>query len=128
MFIRFVVAVRDETSDQQSGVFQAIYRLERAGELLPHESEWFAGIERWFNANLKSPSRLTWSSRPNAPRRAISWFKLSATAHIARMRELVVLLEHKDITVEEFRTDKPGYIVYEDDHQVAAIPFTNETF
>lgn len=44
------------------------------------------------------------------------------------MRELTVLLEHKDIAVEEFRTDKPGYIVYEDDYQVAAIPFTTETF
>lgn len=96
--------------------------------MLPHESEWFASIERWFNANLTSPKRLAWSSRPNAPNRAISWFKLAAAEHIAHMRELVALLEHKDIAVEELRTDKPGYIVYEDEHQIAAIPFTNETF
>jgi hypothetical protein len=127
-FIRFAVVARDETSDQQTGIFTALYRLERAGELSPHESEWFAGIARWFNANLKRPDRLAWSSRPNAPERAISWLKLSATEHIARMRELAALLDYKDIAVEEFRTDKPGYIVYEDDHQVAAIPFTNETF
>lgn len=74
---------------------------------MPHEVEWFA----------RTP-----------PGRAISWLKLSATEHVAHMRQLVALLEHKDIAVEEFLTDKPGYIVYEDDHQVAAIPFTNETF
>lgn len=117
-FIRFVVAARDEYSDQQQGIFQALYTL----------AKWFLGITRWFNANLETPTRLAWSTRPNAPERAISWFKLSATEHIAHMRELVALLEHKDIAVEEFRTDKPGYIVYEDVHQVAAIPFTNETF
>lgn len=126
--VRFAVAARDETSDQQQGLFTALYRLHDAGELLPHESEWFAGIEQWFNANLKRPKRLAWSSRPNAPKRAITWLKLSATEHIAHMRQLVALLEHKNIAVEEFRTDKPGYIVYEDAHQIAAIPFSNETF
>ena len=127
-FIRFAVTTRDASSDQQQGVFTALYALEDARALLPHEEEWFQGIERWFDENLARPSRLAWSSRPNAPERAISWFKLSATEHVSRMRELVALLEHKDIAVEEFRTDKPGYIVYEDAHQVAAIPFTNETF
>jgi hypothetical protein len=115
-FIRFAVAARDEHSDQQRGVFQALYVLERTGALLPHELEWFASIERWFDSNLKRPTRLAWSSRPNAPTRAISWLKLSATEHVTHMRELVTLLEHKDIAVEEFLTDKPGYVVYEDDH------------
>jgi hypothetical protein len=127
-FIRFAVATRDASSDQQQGVFTALYALKRAGALLPHEEEWFQEITRWFDKNLERPSHLAWSSRPNAPERAISWFKLSATEHVSRMRELVALLEHKDITVEEFRTDKAGYVVYEDEHQVAAIPFPNETF
>ena len=127
-FIRFAVAARDDQSDQQQGVFTALYALDHAGALLPHEQRWFEETERWFNANLSRPNRLAWSSRPNAPQRAISWFKTSASEHVARMRELASLLEHKDIAVEEFRTDKPGYIVYEDAHQVAAIPFTNETF
>jgi hypothetical protein len=127
-FVRFAVTARHAVSDQQQGVFTALYTLKGAGALLPYEEEWFQEIERWFNANLASPSRMAWSSRPNAPKRAISWLKLSATEHVTRMRELVTLLEHKDVAVEEFRTDKPGYIVYEDDHQIAAIPFTTETF
>ena len=30
--------------------------------------------------------------------------------------------------MRELRTEKPGYIVYEDEHQVAAMPFAQEAF
>jgi hypothetical protein len=43
------------------------------------------------------------------------------------MRELVALLEHKSLAVEELRTERPGYLVYEDEYQVAAMPFEGET-
>lgn len=128
VYVRFVIAQRDEDSDQQRGIFSALYALERDGRLASYETDWFRAIEEWFNVHLKRPDRLAWSSRPNAPRRAITWLKMSATEHVSRMRELVALLEYKDIPVEELRTDNPGYIVYEDEHQVAAIPFGSKTF
>ena len=128
MFIRFVVSERDASSDQAQGIFSAVYELERQGELLPHEKVWLTELESWFNERLRRPDRLAWSSRPNAPERAITWLKLSATEHVSRMRELVAFLEHKDIVVTELRTEKPGYVVYEDEHQVAAMPFPRETF
>ena len=31
----------------------------------------------------------------------------------------------KDVVVEELKTDRPGYIVFEDEFQVAAIPFAD---
>jgi hypothetical protein len=43
------------------------------------------------------------------------------------MRELVALLEHKAIALEELRTERPGYVVYEDEFQVAAMPFGSDT-
>jgi hypothetical protein len=128
VYIRFVVSDRHDSSDQRRGVFSALYALERRGELAPYELEWFRAAEAWFNEHLRRPDRLAWSSRPNAPERAITWLKASATEHVSRMRELVALLEHKAIAVEELRTDRPGYVVYEDDHQVAAMPFKTETF
>jgi hypothetical protein len=128
VYVRFVVPERDTRSDQKRGIFTALYALEREGQLAPYEVEWFRSIEEWFNDHLRRPDRLTWSSRPNAPQRAITWLKMSATEHVSRMRELVTILEHKDLPVEELHTDKPGYIVYEDDHQVAAVPFRAETF
>lgn len=128
MYIRFVVSERHESSDQARGVFSALYALEDRGELASYELEWFYAAERWFNRHLRRPERLAWSRRPNAPERAITWLKASATEHVSRMRELVALLAHKDIAVEELRTDRPGYVVYEDAYQVAAIPFEPETF
>ena len=110
-------------SDRQQGIFQALYDLEDAGELGPHEIDWFVAIEQWFDKHLKKPDRFAWSTRPNAPDRAITWLKMSAKEHVARMRELAALLEHKDVVVEELRTDRPGYVVYEDEFQVASIPF-----
>jgi hypothetical protein len=128
MFVRFVVGKRHASSEELTGVFTAAYDLERRGDLREHEQVWFHELEVWFTRHLARPNRLAWSSRPNAPERAISWLKLSAREHVTRMRELVTFLQHKDIPVEELRTDKPGYVVYEDEHQVAAIPFRHETF
>ena len=128
MYIRFVVSERHESSDQQRGLFSAIYDLESRGELAAYELEWFRATEQWFNQHLRRPDRLAWSTRPNAPERAISWLKASATEHVSRMRELVALLAHKDVAVAELRTTRPGYVVFEDEHQVAAIPFEPETF
>jgi hypothetical protein len=128
MYIRFVVSERDEDSGRERGVFSALYALEEDGELAQYERDWFHEAEAWFNENLRHPDRLAWSSRPNAPERAISWFKASAVDHVSRMRELVALLEHKAIVVTELRTERPGYVVYEDEHQVAAMPFERETF
>jgi hypothetical protein len=127
MFIRFVIAERHDLSDQPRGVFSALYALEKRGELAPYELEWFRAAEAWFDAHLRRPERFAWSSRPNAPGRAVTWLRASATEHVTRMRELVALLEHKSIAVEELRTDRPGYVVYQDEFQVAAMPFASET-
>ena len=128
MFIRFSVRERHESSGQDQGIFSALYRLEREGQLAPEELSWFHLAESWLNQHLKRPDRLSWSSRANAPERAITWIKASATEHVSRLRELVALLDHKGIIVSEHQTDKPGYIVYEDEAQVAAMPFQSETF
>ena len=127
VFVRFVVTERDHRSDQQRGIFTALYALERQGQLESYELAWFREVEDWFNRNLKRPDRLAWSTRPNAPERAITWLKMSADEHVRNMRQLMALLDQKGVPVEELRTEKPGYIVYEDAHQVAAIPFPNET-
>ena len=126
MYIRFVTGQRNPQSDQPNGIFTELYQLEKNGQLAEHELAWFRELESWFNEHLPRPERLAWSARPNAPERAITWLKVSAAGHLRRMRELASLLEHKDIPVQELRTDRPGYIVYEDEHQVAAVPFTGE--
>lgn len=128
MFIRFSVAERDEDSLEERGILQALYELEEQGDLAPHELEWFRAVVKWMGQNLAVPDRLARSRRPNAKNRAICWLKCTSQEHVARIREAVEFLKYKGISVRQYLTDRPGYIVYEDDHQIAAIPFESETF
>jgi hypothetical protein len=41
-------------------------------------------------------------------------------------RELVAILEAHDIRTEMITSDRPGYVVYEDQYQVVAEPFRDE--
>lgn len=123
MYVRFVVHRRDKHSGRRLGVFQALYGLRNAGHLSEAEEAAFTALARWFNEQLPEPSRLARSRNSRAKNVAISWFKESATEHIQRMRDLVALLEAHGVAVEAIHTDRPGYIVYEDEHQIAAEPF-----
>ena len=42
------------------------------------------------------------------------------------MQELAEILERYDFVVERLTTRNPGYIIYEDDHQISAIPFKSD--
>ena len=47
----------------------------------------------------------------------------SATDHIGLAREVVELLRQHDVVVETILTDRPGFLVFEDDFQILAEPF-----
>ena len=53
------------------------------------------------------------------------WFKSSATEHIAKIYEMAYLLEENGYAVRRFQERRVGYIVYEDEHQVVAEPFSD---
>lgn len=56
---------------------------------------------------------------------ALSWFRDSAAEHIHQMRRMAAMLAEHDVEVHTLRTQRPGYIVYEGKHQVAAEPFSD---
>ena len=66
MYVRFVVDEIDEDSGVERGIFQAMYRLSRAGQLAPHEEVWWADVRGWFNLELEKPERLARSRRVGA--------------------------------------------------------------
>jgi hypothetical protein len=123
MLIRFVIHRLDPDSGRRLGLFQAMSDLEYGGNLLPHEQAEYDKIYEWFRHNLKKPRSFTRSSKPHAKSVAISWFKPEATEHIARMHALTQILRAHGVEVEELKTERPGYVVYEDNFQVAAEPF-----
>jgi hypothetical protein len=126
VYVRFVVDEIDPNSGVERGIVQAMFRLWRSGALSAHEEAWWAEIRAWLDVDLDEPDRLARSRRPGANACAISWFKASATGHIVRARELASLLAQHDIRSRMLTTERPGYIVYEDEFQIAAEPFRRE--
>jgi len=123
VFIRFRISEKDLGSGKPKGLFAAIDDLEQAGELSSYELDHLKSLDRWFNKNLPVPTALSKSGKPHATPIALSWFKDSASGYISKMRDIAGILEEHGISVTMLYTQKPGYIVYEDDFQVAAQPF-----
>jgi hypothetical protein len=121
--VRFVAGEVDRDSGEPLGIFQVMYRLARREELSFAEQARWDDIRNWFDAHLERPESLARSARAHARTVAISWFRDSATEHIARAREVVALLAEHGVAVEMLRTSRPGYVVYEDAYQVVAEPF-----
>ena len=127
MYIRFVIHANDEHSGRRQGLFQAMATLEDSGALHDYEQARYDAIYTWFKKNLHKPTSFSRSRKPHAKNVAISWFKDSAKEHIAKMHEVSHMLRSHGVEVEVIRSGKPGYIVYEDNHQVAAEPFQETT-
>jgi hypothetical protein len=128
MYLRFVVADIDEDSGKELGVFQAIRNLREDGKLYQHEEEQHDLLRQWFNDNLERPARFTASRAPfrHKKKKAISWFKDSAHEHLARVRSMVAILQNHGVSVRMLKTERVGYVVYEDENQIVAEPFAGE--
>ena len=123
-FVRFVVHGLDARSGRRQGLFQALAKLYDQDVLLSFERELYEETRAWFNENLERPEAFSRSGLRDSQGQAISWFKDSAGDHISRMRTMAAILEEHGVRVEMIQSDRPGYIVYEDEFQVAAEPFS----
>lgn len=55
----------------------------------------------------------------------MSWFKPTALDHIGIAFELKPVMENKGFPIEVLKEKRLGYVVYEDDHQIVAEPFSD---
>jgi hypothetical protein len=129
MYLRFVVPDIDEDSGMGLGVFHAVRNLREEGKLYRYEEEQHDLIRQWFNENLEKPTRFTASKPPfyRKPNKAVSWFKDSANEHLNYVRELVAILQNHGVIVQLLKTERVGYVVYEDEYQIVAEPFRGES-
>ena len=126
MYIRFITQFRNEKDQIETGMFSAAEFL-RVGDLLfEYDKKNLEQIIKWFSLNLKKPDRLSKSTRKNPANVSLSWFKSSATAHLNQMHALKEILERYEMRVDIIKRTRPGYIVYEDDHQVSTIPYRED--
>ena len=127
VYLRFVVAEIDEDSGRELGVFHAVRELRDEQKLQSYEEEQHDAVIQWFNEHLKKPTRFTASKPPfyRKKNRAISWFKDTAQEHLDRLWVLVAILENHGISVQILKTNRIGYVVYEDEFQIVAEPFAD---
>lgn len=121
--IRFVVGRKDEDSHVEQGVFQAAARAIELGTITGTDADELNSLRTWFNENLEKPNSFGRGKHSSG----ICWFKVEASEHIARIWQMARILERHGIYVKKIKTDKPGYLVYEDDWQVVAEPFRKGT-
>ena len=74
--------------------------------------------------NCERGSARIWKGQPHSGRDklrlGICWFKTGSTEHISRIWEMVNILERNGIYVKKIRTDRPGYVIYEDEWQLCS--------
>ena len=126
-FIRFVCHRLDENSGRRQGLFQVAAELLDASALAPQDHEELKRLKAWFNEHLAQPDRFTRSRKSRVEPKAISWFKASATEHVSRMHAICRILSDHGVATEVITCSRPGYIVFEDEHQVAAEPSAETT-
>ncbi len=125
MLVRFVIENLDPNSGRRQGLFQAAKSLRDSGLLSRADDDALEELWAWFNKHLEKPDRLALSPRPHAKAQALSWFKDTATAHIAKMREFSTILARYGLTVQMVKANRPGYVLYEDEFQITAYPFSD---
>ena len=124
MYLRFIGNEINPETGRHKGIFTLVSELRESNNLLPYEEELVKEFTHWFNTHLPVPDRFT-KKKNSYHRNVISttWFKDSAREIMAKVWEVVHVLEAHSITVEVIRSEKPGYIVYEDEFQIVVEPF-----
>jgi hypothetical protein len=114
-YLRFQTAVRSRFNRLPLGVFRAAGQLRRLGFIERDDDPLLSDALAWFNENLRVPDLR------DEHHRAVFWFRTEARELVGRAWDIVIALRVAGILVELRRTDDPGKIIYEDQHQVAAI-------
>ena len=118
MYIRFTIpSYTDRTpNNSTTGIFRAVWNLAVDYRF----EDWaFAVLDddlKWFQEHLPVPNNVRGG-------RALCWFRPEAREVISRAWQMAKLVESAGIPVRVYRKVRPGRVVYEDDLQVAAVPW-----
>jgi len=126
IFVRFVLPRMNQDTGVKDGVFSVAYALRREGNLPGDEYTELDSLLDWFGDSLSVPSRFNRTKSKGYLRRntkGISWLKSSARKHVSQMHRLAKILKKHGHHVTMIKTHRPGFVVYEDSHQIVAEPF-----
>lgn len=113
-YVRYIVLQRVGEERRQVGLFAAAYSLRDDGDLDGHEYQRLDELLAWFRAELLVPPQHL------IPDGAVFWYR-EAGRFSRGMWELAHLLGEHGYTAELVTAAFVGRIVYQDEHQVAAL-------
>jgi hypothetical protein len=116
-YVRFVIG-KGEQGEVERGIFHVVMLALEWKEITGPDADELNKLSGWFDKNLKKPA----SSGRDPLRRGVCWFKTNSTEHIARIEEMAAILERNGVIVRKISTDKPRFVVYEDEWQLVAEP------
>jgi len=114
-FVRFSARDLHEDSGRRRGIFSAAYRVLRSHEVDPHLAAALKAELTWFGDNLTSPDL--------DHAHAIFLFKSDARECMKHIWTLLHHLREAGVWVEMQTIPRPGRIVYQDEHQIAVLPW-----
>lgn len=126
-FIRFVLSNKHPDSGVESGMFASAKILRENADVSETDRQSLQEILIWFSTHLVVPTRFNRTRSKGHYRRntqGIAWFRDTAKDHLARMHQLKALFEKHGHNVTMIREARVGYVVYEDEFQVVAEPFS----
>jgi hypothetical protein len=127
MYLRFTTQFINPYGVSETGIFMALKYLRDHHSLVKdHDINKLKELSGWFNRNLEKPSRLSKGTSKYNAHMSLSWFKDSAKEHIKKIQEFIEIAEKYDIMIERVASKNPGYIVFEDEYQVSAVPFKTD--
>lgn len=125
-FVRFQSAVPNR-GGRFPGVFALANGLARQGRLSAKDLAWWRDANARLTAAYADPATVAPECYdPELNPGARAWFKLPPTPPLEMTRDYLTLLDRYGIGWVELRTTSPGRVVYEDDIQVVAVPYTYE--
>jgi hypothetical protein len=105
-------------------LFQAVSDLRDGEYLSKDERIAVEEIFKWLVKNLPAPKRFSRSSKHSAQAVAISWFRSIAHEYIKQMQEFACIPYIHDVQTKVIKSQRQGYVVYEDEFQIVAQPFS----
>lgn len=123
MFIRFVTDECEDDTGLPLGIFRPAYRLCEDASVPEWQRSELSSVLGWFRTQLPIPNRFARNLRPHRVSTGLCWFNEEATDCIRQVCYLVQIVSDLGVNVREIRTERPGYIIYEDQFQVVAEPF-----
>jgi hypothetical protein len=110
VYLRFVYAKPEKKTRRRIGIVWNTTYSRGAEEL--------DAVYTWLKVHLAVPPAEVFSNG-----RGLCWFKLEARTCIERVRELASFLEaRRGERIWQVFSRNPGWITYEDEHQVVAVP------